>query len=429
MKIRFWGTRGSLAKPGPSTLRYGGNTSCVEVRTDAGTLAVMDCGTGSHELGQQLLRAGQPGGHLFITHTHWDHIQGLPFFAPLFTPGMSWNLYGPGGLGSRFEATLAGQMEYTYFPVALEQLAAQLKYHDLAEGAHELGELKVVSRYMNHPALTLGYRPEAGGRSVVYAVDHEPHSVHFIEPGVPAHQQDREHLEFMAGADLVIHDAQYTLEEYPKKVGWGHSPAEVVVDYAVAAGVKLLALYHHDPLRDDASLEALLEICRRRADDRVEVIAAAEGLEIELAETVSETPALPAGRMPALAEIDTPTVLVADDDPDTLGLLLDTLRAQGFRLLSASDGDMALKTARAERPALILLDWGMPGRTGIEVCQALREDGDDVPIVFLTAYGQQTDLMKGFEAGATDYVTKPFSAAHIRSRVRSWLLRKSLSSL
>src|SRR3712207_506368 len=124
MRIRFWGTRGSLAKPGPSTLRYGGNTSCVEVRTADGTLIVLDCGTGAHGLGQALVASGKRPlrGHLLITHTHWDHIQGFPFFAPLFIPGNEWDLYAPGGLGQHLEATLAGQMEYTYFPVRLGDL-------------------------------------------------------------------------------------------------------------------------------------------------------------------------------------------------------------------------------------------------------------------------------------------------------------------
>src|ERR671934_495855 len=133
MYIRFWGTRGSLAKPGPTTLRYGGNTSCVEIRTADGTLVVLDCGTGAHGLGQALLASGERPlrGHLLITHTHWDHIQGFPFFAPLFVPGSEWDLYAPGGLGQQLEATLAGQMAYTYFPVRLDELGATLRCHDL----------------------------------------------------------------------------------------------------------------------------------------------------------------------------------------------------------------------------------------------------------------------------------------------------------
>src|SRR6266446_10896805 len=160
MDVRFWGTRGSLAKPGPTTLRYGGNTSCVEVRGVDGTLIVLDCGTGAHGLGQALVSAGGPrcDGHLMITHTHWDHIQGFPFFAPLFIPGNTWDIYAPGALGQQLERTLAGQMEYNYFPVTLAQLGASIRFHDLAEGRFTVGAVRVTTQYLNHPALALGYR-------------------------------------------------------------------------------------------------------------------------------------------------------------------------------------------------------------------------------------------------------------------------------
>jgi phosphoribosyl 1,2-cyclic phosphodiesterase len=220
MRIRFWGTRGSLAKPGPSTIRYGGNTSCVEVRAADGTLIILDCGTGAHDLGRSLVASGERPirGHLLLTHTHWDHIQGFPFFAPLFIPGNEWDVYAPLGLGQRLEDTLAGQMEYEYFPVTLGQLDATIRYHELTEGTFDLGTVQVTARYLNHPGLALGYRLEAGDVTVVYATDHEPHSRH--QPDVtgpatvlPVHREDQRHVEFLAGADLVIHDAQYTLED------------------------------------------------------------------------------------------------------------------------------------------------------------------------------------------------------------------------
>src|SRR5882724_9865318 len=273
MRIRFWGTRGSLATPGPTTLRYGGNTSCVEVLADDGTLIVLDCGTGAHRLGQALLTtAGHPPrGHLLITHTHWDHIQGFPFFAPLFVQGNQWDLYAPGGLGQSLEAILAAQMQYPYFPVTVAQLAATIRYHDLAEGTLTVGGVRVGAHYLNHPAPTLGYRLEADGVAVVYAVDHEPHMRDRPEGGgmgspgetVP-HAEDARHVAFLEGADLVIHDAQYTAEEYPEKINWGHSPAETAVDYALAAHVRRLALTHHDPLRDDDAVDRLVEVCRER---------------------------------------------------------------------------------------------------------------------------------------------------------------------
>ena len=439
MRIRFWGTRGSLAKPGPSTIRYGGNTSCVEVRADDGTLIILDCGTGAHDLGRSLVASGERPirGHLLLTHTHWDHIQGFPFFAPLFIQGNEWDVYAPQGLGQRLEDTLAGQMEYEYFPVTLGQLDATIRYHELHEGVFNLGAVQVTARYLNHPGLAMGYRLEADGAAMVYATDHEPHSRHQPEVTGPAtvlpvHREDQRHVEFLAGGDLVIHDAQYTLEEYPSKLTWGHCPAEVAVGFALAAGVKRLALFHHDPLRDDAALDRLVEACRRGAvAGGLDVFAAAEGQTIELAEREAVAPR--AARQPEAAitkEVGAApaTILLVDDDPDILRLLTMTLRPEGYRLLSASDGNAALEIARAEHLDLLLLDWNMPGRNGLEVCRALRADSDpdlrNVPVVLLTAQVGEEDTAVGFAAGVTDYVTKPFKPAYIRSRVQTWLRRK-----
>lgn len=447
MRLRFWGTRGSIAKPGPSTVHYGGNTACIEVRTADGTLIVLDCGTGAHGLGQalQASSAGPVRGHLLITHTHWDHIQGFPFFAPLFVPGNTWDIYAPGGLGPRLEETLAGQMESTYFPVTLDQLGATVRYHDLSEGVFSLAGVRVTARYLNHPALTLGYRLEAAGVTLVYASDHEPHSRHLPDApnlsgaastGSPVHQEDEGHIAFLRGADLVIHDAQYTVAEYTQKLGWGHSPIEYAVDVALAAAAKRLALFHHDPWRDDASLHRLVKVCRQRVaacGSRLEVFAAAEGQTIELPEGGltprrvagrEETAALAhAGEAAAAAE----TVLIVDDEPEIVALVRAVLAPEGYRLLSALDGDTALRLARAVHPSLILLDWRMPGRDGLEVCGTLRAEADsqlrDVPVVLLTAQVGAEDMAAGFAAGVTDYLTKPFKPAYLRSRVRGWLLR------
>jgi CheY-like chemotaxis protein/phosphoribosyl 1,2-cyclic phosphodiesterase len=447
MRIQFWGTRGSLAKPGPTTVRYGGNTSCVEVRTADGTLIILDCGTGAHGLGQVLATAGpQPiRGHLLITHTHWDHIQGFPFFAPLFVPGNVWDIYAPGGLGRRLEETLAGQMEYAYFPVTLEQLGATIHYHDLVEGIFDLGDVQVTARYLNHPGLTLGYRLQAGGAIVIYATDHEPHALPQLEASsassadsqvLSVHREDQGHIEFLRAADLVIHDAQYTAAEYPHKVGWGHSPMEYAVDVALAAGVKRLALFHHDPMHDDDTLDRLVEACRRRVaacHGALEVFAAAEGLVIELskgegsASSGTERTASATADETGGSDVGGATVLVVDDEPDIVDLLIATLAPEGYRLLPAHDGEAALRLARAERPSLILLDWRMSGKDGLEVCRALRDDPDPdlrrVPVVLLTAQAGEENIAAGFSAGVTDYLTKPFKPAHVRSRVRGWLLR------
>jgi CheY-like chemotaxis protein len=435
MDIRFWGTRGSLAKPGPTTLRYGGNTSCVEVRSGDGTLIVLDCGTGAHGLGHRLMTesAARCDGHMMITHTHWDHIQGFPFFAPLFIPGNTWDIYAPGALGQQLERTLAGQMEYNYFPVTLAQLGAATRYHDIAEGRFAVGGVNVVAQYLNHPALALGYRLEAGGVVVVYSADHEPHAPnpaarHADE--APMHHEDRRHVEFLAAADLVIHDAQYTLEEYPQKRGWGHTPAEWAVDYAVAAGAHRLALFHHDPFRSDEALDRLVEICRSRAStagSALQVLAAAEGEELHLDERDAQTPRTE--MLPGPARTAGPfTILVVDDDPTMVRLLTLALEPDGFRVLTANDGKAALERARLERPALILLDWQMPGADGIEVTRALRHEGDpalrQVPVVLITSHSGPDNTAAGFAAGVTDYLTKPFRPAHVRARVHAWLQRR-----
>src|SRR5262245_22407705 len=439
MRVQFWGTRGSLPKPGPTTLRYGGNTSCVEVRTADRTLVVLDCGTGAHGLGLALAgSAEQPvRGHLLITHTHWDHIQGFPFFAPLFVRGNEFDIYAPGGLGQQLEVTLAGQMEYTYFPITLAQCGATIRFHDLGESSFEIGALRVTPRYLNHPALALGYRLAVDGAVLVYAVDHEPHARDRAGPAPdgrpPAHREDQRHVEWLAGADLVIHDAQYTVAEYPQRMNWGHTPAEWAVDYAMAAGAKRLALFHHDPQRDDAAVDRLLEVCQQRAaGSGLDVFAAAEGQVVELVGARSDatrrdglTQAV-ARAEPSLPE--SATILIADDDPTIVRLLTLTLAPQGFRLLTASDGQSALRMARTERPALVLLDWQMPGADGIEVTRALRAEADpalrDVPVVLITGLAGGENTAVGFEAGVTDYLTKPFQPSHVRTRVRTWLLRR-----
>lgn len=436
MEVRFWGTRGSLPKPGPSTLRYGGNTACVEVTADDGTLAVLDCGTGIHALGQALLAAGRAKrGALLISHTHWDHIQGFPFFTPLFVPGNEWDIYAPGGLGSDLAATLAGQMQYRYFPVNLEQLGATLHYHDLVEGEFVIGSMRVTSRYLNHPAVALGYRIEADGASVVYATDHEPHAS-MANPVPPppgaidraVHAQDAAHARFLAQADLLIHDAQYTEAEYPAKIGWGHSPVERVVDYALMAQVKQLALFHHDPLRNDDALDALVEHCQERAGGSLKVLGAAEGECLALRGSTAHTVASdsePSARRSRTAGLK--TVLLVDDEQDVRYLMRDLLATEGYRVLEAGDGESALDTVLAERPDLVLLDWNLPGISGPEVCRKLRRHTEpgiaNLAIIMLTAKDSPEDTRQGFDAGVSDFLTKPFTPAHLRARVASWLLR------
>jgi CheY-like chemotaxis protein len=268
---------------------------------------------------------------------------------------------------------------------------------------------------------------------VAYSVDHEPHAPNPVarrggEP--PMHAEDRRHVEFLADADLVIHDAQYTVEEFPHKTGWGHTPAEWAVDYAVAARVRRLALFHHDPLRNDDAIDRLVEVCRARASaagSALHVFAAAEGEEVHLLERDAEAPGTEAPRRPTRTSGPV-TILVADDDPTIVRLLTLAVEPDGFQVVTANDGKTALDRARREHPALILLDWQMPGADGIEVTRALRADPDpalrDVPVVLITAQSGADNTAAGFAAGVTDYLTKPFRPAHVRARVQAWLLRR-----
>jgi CheY-like chemotaxis protein/phosphoribosyl 1,2-cyclic phosphodiesterase len=432
--------RGSIAKPGAGTLRYGGNTCCAEVRADDGTVVVLDCGTGIQNLGRTLRAAGQGGrrGHLLIGHTHWDHIQGFPFFDALFVPGGEWHVYAPGNGTSNLRDVLSGQMSYEYYPIPLEALDAAVRFEELTEGALDLGGIRVTTQYMNHPALTLAYRLEAGGATVVYATDHEPHSIHPLDgaPGaMPVHHEDQRHVRFLEGADLLIHDAQYSLEEFSNRVGWGHTPVERAVDYAIAARVKRLALFHHDPDRDDDALDRLVEVGRARAASAAhapEVFAAAEGQTVEVTERPArERAAIAPDASALLSRLPEPgpaTVLIVDDEPDMVSLWRDTLAPEGIRLLSAHDGAAGLALAREVHPALIVLDLNIPELDGFGVCRSLRADPDprlrDVPILIVTGTMlREKDLVEAFVAGATDYLTKPIKPTLLRSRVRGWLLR------
>src|SRR5262245_12057075 len=279
MQVRFWGTRGSIPTPGHRTSIYGGNTSCVEVRTEDGTTLVLDCGTGIRVLGLDMLRRKGPHRiHLLIGHTHWDHIQGFPLFTPAFMPGTELNIYGSAAFQRSLEDSLSGQMQYSYFPVKLHDLASRIRYTELEEGFFRIGDILVETQYLNHTAPTIAYRISADGATLAYVTDHEPF---WYSSGSPLlHPRDQRQIEFLRGADIVIHDAQYTNEEYPTKLGWGHSPADYVTDLAHAAGVSRLFLFHHDPLHDDDTIKRIEDTQRARviaAGSTLEVAAAAEG--------------------------------------------------------------------------------------------------------------------------------------------------------
>ena len=436
MLVRFWGTRGSIAKAGPSTTRYGGNTSCVEIRSSRGTLVMLDCGTGAHGLGQALIES-EPrplNGHILIGHTHWDHIQGFPFFSPLFVPGNEWHVYGPRGIGSSLREALSGQMQYTYSPITLDDLGATLHYHDLVEGALELDDVHVTTRYLNHPALTLGYQLEVDGATVVYATDHEPHSRRSAEGNPePFAGQDSRHAEFLADADLVIHDAQYTAAEYPSKIGWGHSTVEYVVAAAASAGVRRLALFHHDPTRDDDAIDRLVAGARDqavKAGGRTEVFAAAEGMLLELhgdrAGTSSIGAKVESARTdPALMSLDR-RVLVSIANPLAERLLVEAVHADGLRLLTPPEGKTFASFVHSEPLALVLLQRGSQDDEILQLSRSLRRDpasnAKDVPVVLVREKENPAEQRREAEAGITDWLIWPFSEAYARTRIRAWVL-------
>ena len=289
LRLRFWGVRGSIPSPGPDTVRYGGNTSCVTLEApgiEGGAdgkpgLIVFDAGSGLRLLGMHLIREKRlpVRAHLFLTHTHWDHIQGFPFFVPALIPGNHVSVYGNAEGEGDVAGALEGQMVHRYFPIGLRQMAATLDFHHLDHGEHQVAGVQITVAPLVHSSTTVGYRVETAGRSVVYLTDAEPRRVDDVIV------VDPEMLGLAAGADVLIHDAQYTDEEYPGKIGWGHSPLGYVVDFAIQAGVKRLVLFHHDPMSSDARLDALLQLARERAaaaGARLEIDAAYEGLEIEL---------------------------------------------------------------------------------------------------------------------------------------------------
>lgn len=259
--VTFWGVRGSRPVPGIHTIKFGGNTSCVQIQIGE-RLFIMDAGSGIVNLGQHLIkRGGRIKGEIFISHTHWDHIQGFPFFGPAFVRENSFTLYGQGKMNQTFANLMRGQMEYAHFPVSLEQMGAEIEFREIDGGyVIDMGDgISVNTTHNNHPGGSISYRIECGGKSCCYVTDHE----HLEEP-------DNILRDFIRDTDLVIIDANYTDEEYGgakgpnSKVGWGHSTWQQAVKLVMAAGARRLALYHHDPSHSDDDMDTIERQARER---------------------------------------------------------------------------------------------------------------------------------------------------------------------
>ena len=288
--VRFWGVRGSIPTPGPRTRRYGGNTSCVEVRV-GDDLLVFDAGTGMRELGVHLLKARpkELTVHLFLSHPHWDHIQGFPFFGPAYVNTTTMYVYGPKGDDKNYQL-LSGQMANAYFPVRFSDLGANIVARSFNGTVVKAGDVKVKCFGQKHPGGSTGFRVESGARSVVFATDSELDQM-LVDPDIV--KRDPEALrelpddlvKAVRGADLLIADAQYTDAEYLTKVGWGHPRATTVVDLAVQAGVRQLALTHHDPMHSDRDVDLMVLECQERAESlgvELEVFGAREGITLKV---------------------------------------------------------------------------------------------------------------------------------------------------
>ncbi|MHC4871202.1 MAG: MBL fold metallo-hydrolase [Planctomycetota bacterium] len=300
MKVSFFGVRGSIPTPGEKAVKYGGNTSCVLVETESSGDFVFDAGTGIRECGNYLLSKGMPvSARVFISHTHWDHIQGFPFFVPSYIPGNKLTIYGPPSDVQKLtiKDIMSMQTNYEYFPIRISQLGAEIKYVDSQEGEVDADDnFKITSCKLNHPVNCFAYKVECDGKTFVYGGDHEEYRNIYrddencdldedflseLDENVAA--QNQKIIDFCKGADLISWDAQYTDEEYLEKIGWGHSSYGADIRLARAAGLKQIALSHHDPVSFDDKLTDLDEKYRKEGEENgIKVMFAKEGMSVEL---------------------------------------------------------------------------------------------------------------------------------------------------
>ena len=301
--LRFWGVRGSIPTPGPATVRFGGNTSCVEVRAQ-GEILILDGGTGLRPLGRELINEFQDRHlnlTLLLTHTHWDHIQGLPFFPPIYQPHCRLRILGFEGARRGLVNVLTGQMESPYFPVPFGELPGNIEVEELKDMEFQVGPVRVGAWFANHPGICVGYRIHTEQGTIAFFPDNEPHCRYepdgTIRPARAdasieyARAQEDKMIEFVRGVDVLILDAQYDRAEYVRHIGWGHGCVDDVVALAIRADVKRLFLFHHDPDHDDAKVESMLAHARKLVaaqNSSLQVDAAREGESVRLAEVGQE---------------------------------------------------------------------------------------------------------------------------------------------
>lgn len=299
MKLKFWGVRGSIPTPGKHTVRYGGNTPSLELRLDNDELIIFDAGTGIRSFGDQLIKNGESiSAHLFITHPHWDHIQGFPFFKPAFIAGNELTIVGTERPEKKLNEIIAEQMNKIYFPVQLHELNAKIKFLPIGEGNEiKVSGATVKTMYVNHPGFTVGYRLEYKGKIFVYISDNEPYDRKAAKQLTNFEQIVKDKYEmgngdpnqrvfdFCRDADLLIHDATYTPEEYIDRVGWGHSHYLFTLRVATEANVKRLYLFHHDQNHSDDKVDEILRKCKKELKSRgykFECEAAIENAEVAI---------------------------------------------------------------------------------------------------------------------------------------------------
>jgi phosphoribosyl 1,2-cyclic phosphodiesterase len=302
IKVKFWGVRGSIPTPGRSTLGYGGNTPCTTLSFKNGPFFILDAGTGIKELGKRLLKIkNRISAYIFISHFHWDHIQGLPFFRPAHISGNKFTILGSDDAALNLDQIISFQMDPTYFPIAIQDMKADIQFRSITEECFDIEGVVVKSMYLNHPGYALGYRITFDEKSIVYISDNEPFNMNGSNYLNDAHPRNEKNVEamfdnfienknerlvrFCDSADILIHDTQFLPEEYRNKVTWGHSPFNFTVDLAIQSNVKRLILFHHDPDHDDKAIAKIQNLSRqmiRNADSSIECDAAQEGMVIHL---------------------------------------------------------------------------------------------------------------------------------------------------